>query len=70
MAIRLEQLKDMEDTEILALIRSDSTDSTIAMDFFLEKYKGLVLHQARSLYLVGGDRDDLLQEGKIGRAHV
>ena len=66
MAIRKEALNKKSDIEVLEIIRSESEDSDIAMEFFLEKYKGLVLLQARSLYLVGGDKDDLLQEGMIG----
>lgn len=32
----------------------------------LEKYKPLVRSRARELFLAGGDRDDLLQEGMLG----
>ena len=32
----------------------------------LEKYKPLVRARARELFLAGGDRDDLLQEGMLG----
>ena len=34
--------------------------------YLLEKYKGLVRTRARELYLAGGDREDLLQEGMMG----
>jgi RNA polymerase sporulation-specific sigma factor len=37
-----------------------------AMDFLLEKYKHLVRSKAKALFLIGGDRDDLIQEGMIG----
>ena len=36
------------------------------IDQLLEQYKPLVLKKARTLYLAGGDRDDLIQEGMIG----
>lgn len=36
-----------------------------AIDFLLEKYKPLVRKKARTLYLIGGDNDDLIQEGMI-----
>lgn len=36
------------------------------MDFLLEKYKYLVRKKANALYLMGGDTDDLIQEGMIG----
>ena len=35
-------------------------------DHLMNKYKNLVKNKARQLYLAGGDRDDLLQEGMWG----
>ena len=32
----------------------------------MEKYKGMVKAKARSMFLLGGDSDDLIQEGMIG----
>ena len=37
-----------------------------AETLLLEKYKPLVRARARELFLAGGDRDDLLQEGMLG----
>ena len=37
-----------------------------AMDFLMEKYKNLVRNKAKALFLIGGDKDDLIQEGMIG----
>lgn len=37
-----------------------------AIDFLIEKYKNLICKKARTLYLIGGDREDLIQEGMIG----
>ena len=36
------------------------------MDFILEKYKFLVRKRAKAMFLIGGDTDDLIQEGMIG----
>jgi RNA polymerase sporulation-specific sigma factor len=36
------------------------------MDFILDKYKPLVRKRANAMYLIGGDTDDLIQEGMIG----
>lgn len=36
------------------------------MDYILEKYKGMVRSKAKSMYLLGGDNEDLIQEGMIG----
>ena len=35
-------------------------------DYLMEKYMPLVKVRARTLYLKGGDREDLLQEGMLG----
>lgn len=37
-----------------------------AMDFLMNKYKNLVRSRARTLFLVGADKEDLIQEGMIG----
>ncbi|MBS6396223.1 MAG: sigma-70 family RNA polymerase sigma factor [Clostridiales bacterium] len=36
------------------------------MEYLLDKYKPLVKRQARTMYLIGGENDDLIQEGMIG----
>lgn len=37
-----------------------------ALDNLIEKYNRLILKITRSYFLVGGDREDLMQEGRIG----
>ena len=41
-------------------------DDPAALEYLLNKYKGVVRLRARSYYLVGADREDLIQEGMIG----
>lgn len=36
------------------------------MDYIMEKYKPLVRKKTNALFLIGGDTDDLIQEGMIG----
>ena len=36
------------------------------MDYLMEKYKNLVRKEANAMYLLGGENDDLIQEGMIG----
>lgn len=55
--------ENIEDEDIIALIRMDDR---MAMDYLIGKYKNLVRKKAKALYLIGGDRDDLIQEGMIG----
>lgn len=58
-----EQYEKKSDEELIRLIR-DGEQSII--DYLMEKYKKLVMQKARTLYLIGGDKDDLIQEGMIG----
>ena len=37
-----------------------------AMEFLMNKYKNMVRGRARTLFLVGADKEDLIQEGMIG----
>jgi RNA polymerase sporulation-specific sigma factor len=39
---------------------------SLAMDFLIRKYTADVKKEARRLYLIGGDEEDLIQEGMIG----
>lgn len=36
------------------------------IDYIMEKYKNLVRKEANAMYLLGGENDDLIQEGMIG----
>ena len=57
------QYESFSDEEIVTLIR---LDDRLAMDFLIGKYKNLVRKKAKALFLIGGDREDLIQEGMIG----
>lgn len=52
-------------TDEVLIKRLRAGESTIA-DYLMEKYKGLVRKKARAMFLIGGDTDDLIQEGMIG----
>lgn len=49
-----------------ALIEELRAGNSQVADFLLNKYKNLVRSKARVMFLVGGDSDDLIQEGMIG----
>lgn len=51
------------DEELILRLRAGETGIE---DYLLEKYKKTVRSLARELYLAGGDREDLLQEGMLG----
>ena len=54
-----------EMTDEVLIERLRAGESAIA-DYLMEKYKGLVRKKARAMFLIGGDTDDLIQEGMIG----
>lgn len=58
-----EKYDRLSDEDIITLIHNDDPD---AMDYMLNRYKNLVRKKAKALYLIGGDKDDLIQEGMIG----
>lgn len=49
-----------------ALIQKLRDGEKEVLDHLLEKYKGLVRKKARAMYLIGGETDDLIQEGMLG----
>ncbi|WP_303871971.1 RNA polymerase sporulation sigma factor SigH [Acetobacterium wieringae] len=48
------------------IVRRAQQGDKEAEEYLLEKYRKNVLIRARSYYLVGGDHEDLIQEGMIG----
>lgn len=48
------------------LIRNLRQGEKEIMDYLMEKYKNLVRKEAKAMYLLGGENDDLIQEGMIG----
>ncbi len=58
--------KDYEkcsDEELIVRLRDGEAAIT---DYIMDKYKNLVRSKAKSMYILGADRDDLIQEGMIG----
>ncbi|XKH49672.1 RNA polymerase sporulation sigma factor SigH [Chryseomicrobium palamuruense] len=53
----------LADDAVLELIHAGNTE---ALDFLITKYKPLVRMKAKSYFLIGADREDILQEGMIG----
>lgn len=60
---KTEQYLHLEDEEIVQLGRKGDKD---AMDYLIHKYKNLVRSKARAYFLIGADREDMVQEGMIG----
>lgn len=51
------------DEELIVQLRDGEQGIT---DYIMEKYKNLVKSKAQSMYILGADREDLIQEGMIG----
>ncbi len=54
---------NLSDEELFIRLHQGETE---VIEHLMEKYKSLVKKQARTMYLIGGDNDDLIQEGMIG----
>jgi RNA polymerase sporulation-specific sigma factor len=54
----------MTDEEVIAEIKDKCND--IALDYLINKYRNFVRAKARSYFLIGADREDIIQEGMIG----
>ena len=59
----MKEYQNFKDEELIKKLRAG--DERI-MDYILDKYKPLVRKKANTMYLIGGDTDDLIQEGMIG----
>lgn len=58
----IEQL-NLEDEEMVELAKSNNP---LALEYIIYKYKNFVRLKARSYFIIGADRDDIIQEGMIG----
>ena len=58
-----EKYKNLSDEELISVLRDGDKE---AIDILLDKYKSMVLGKAKSMYILGGDSDDLIQEGMLG----
>ncbi len=53
----------MTDEQLIQRLRNGETAIT---DYIMDKYKYVVRKKAKAMYLLGGENDDLIQEGMIG----
>ena len=53
----------LSDEEIVAQVHLGNTD---ALDYLITKYRIFVKAKARSYFLIGADKEDIIQEGMIG----
>lgn len=55
---------NLTDEEILLAIKDN--DDELALEYLINKYRNFVRAKARSYFLIGADREDIIQEGMIG----
>ncbi len=58
-----EVYESLSDEDIVELARENDQ---AALEFLINKYKNFVRAKARSYFLIGADREDIIQEGMIG----
>lgn len=55
--------EELGDEEIVSYAREGDD---VALEYLIHKYKNFVRSKARSYFLIGADREDIIQEGMIG----
>lgn len=58
-----EQFKDFKDEEIISLIHNGDE---LAQEYIIYKYKNFVRLKAHAYFIIGADKEDIIQEGMIG----
>ncbi len=59
----MQRFSNMPDETVVKLAQDFDAD---ALEYILVKYKSLIRTKARSYFLIGADREDIVQEGMIG----
>lgn len=58
-----QRYENCTDEELIERLRDGEEQ---IMEYLMDKYKNLVRSKAKSMYILGGDTQDLIQEGMIG----
>ena len=61
--VKLEEYVEKSDEEVAGEAKDGNG---IALEYLINKYKNFVKAKARSYFLIGADREDIIQEGMIG----
>ena len=59
-----ERFASLTDEEIVAICQEENNHH--ATDYIVQRYKNFVRSKARSYFLMGADKEDIIQEGMIG----
>ena len=61
--LNYEDLSDASDDELVEYVHEGNKE---AQEILIKRYKNFVMAKSRSYFLVGADREDIIQEGMIG----
>lgn len=61
---KMDRFKDLTDEEIVCMAQEEHDAG--ATDYIVHKYRNFVKAKARSYFLIGADKEDIIQEGMIG----
>lgn len=59
----LQRFEDLSDEQLIEEVHQGNTE---ALDYLITKYRLFVKAKARSYFLIGADKEDIIQEGMIG----
>ena len=59
----MKQYDGIKDEELIFRFKNGESE---ILDYLMEQYKNMVRKKARTMFLIGGENDDLIQEGMIG----
>ena len=59
----IEQFEKMSDEQLVEQVHQGNTE---ALDYLITKYRLFVKSKAKSYFLIGADKEDIVQEGMIG----
>lgn len=60
----INEFSRLTDEELITEIKENTNSE--ALDYLINKYRNFVRAKARSYFLIGADREDIIQEGMIG----
>ncbi|PJN90568.1 MULTISPECIES: RNA polymerase sporulation sigma factor SigH [Bacillaceae] len=58
-----EKYLQFDDDELIGLVHTGDSE---ALDYLIQKYRNFVRAKARTYFLIGADKEDIVQEGMIG----
>jgi len=64
--IEQNNFNNMSDEQLVLHIKEDTANNKEALDYLLNKYKELVYMKVSKYFIIGAEKDDIIQEGMIG----